>query len=123
MLALQGNDDQGQFIRTKLKKMGVSTDFIKSSVNNIKLNITKWQHPSLVGHSMSWNNGLYGIAIDYLDFNMVIPMSIESSKQKIYMTFLIWMSSLYVCYNITCDHLFVTEVVCNTRMYCMSVQS
>ena len=29
LLALQGNDEQGHFIRTGLKKMGVSTQFIK----------------------------------------------------------------------------------------------
>ena len=31
LLALQGNDEQGHFIRTGLKKMGVSTQFIKGA--------------------------------------------------------------------------------------------
>lgn len=29
LLAFQGNDDQGRFIRSRLKKMGVTTEFIK----------------------------------------------------------------------------------------------
>ena len=32
MLAFQGNDEQGVFIRTNLKKMGVTPKFIKGTV-------------------------------------------------------------------------------------------
>ena len=32
LLALQGNDEEGSFIRSKLKKMGVATEFIKSQL-------------------------------------------------------------------------------------------
>lgn len=32
LLAFQGNDDQGNFIRSRLKRMGVTTEFIEGIV-------------------------------------------------------------------------------------------
>ncbi len=37
LLALQGEDEHGRFIRSKMKKLKVRTDFIKGG-----LNITRW---------------------------------------------------------------------------------
>ena len=33
LMALQGNDELGHFIRSNLRSLGVSTDFIKSEIN------------------------------------------------------------------------------------------